>query len=107
MFCAMCHTHAFQCFGDKRFAFTRAHPAVGERQLHILKYCEIADQIETLEDETDFAIANPCTIRKGKIGDFVFFQGIAALRRSIDSSVVLPQPDGPAIETYSPTRMSR
>src|SRR6266487_1950428 len=43
MFCSMRHANSLQSFGDKRFAVTGAHAAIGQRQFNILKNAEIAD----------------------------------------------------------------
>src|SRR6266481_1454278 len=67
MFCSMRHAHSLQSFGDKHFAITGAHAAIRQRQFNILKNAEIADQIETLENETDLAVANARTLSERKI----------------------------------------
>ena len=36
----------------------RRHSPIGERQFHVLVHREIADQVERLENEADFAIAD-------------------------------------------------
>src|SRR6266478_5642964 len=79
MFRPMSHTHSLQSFRDKRFTVTGAHAGIGERQFDILKNAEIADQIETLENKSDFAIANARALSKRKISDFVTFQRIASI----------------------------
>src|SRR6516165_4456801 len=53
MFCSMRHSHALQRFSYERFAVTGTGTAIRERQFHVFKNCQIADQVETLEDETD------------------------------------------------------
>src|SRR6266566_3119140 len=73
MFCAMRHAHTLQSSGDRRFAFAGAHASISERQLDVLEHREIADQIKTLENETDFAIANPRPVCKRQIGNFISF----------------------------------
>ena len=85
-------------------------PAVGERQLDVLEHGQIADQVEALEDEADLAVADAralrtrsarrparplSAVRRRRVGE--------SSRPRIESSVDLPQPDGPAIETYSPS----
>src|ERR1700730_8201845 len=78
MFCPMRHAHALQSFGHKRFPVTRAHAAIGEWQFDILKNAEIADQIETLKNETDLAIADAGTLSEREIRDLITLQRIAA-----------------------------
>ena len=72
---AMAHADAFESFENETFAIARAHAAVGQRQFHVLKNGQIADEIEALEDEPDFAVANSCPIRKREIRHFGTFQG--------------------------------
>src|SRR4030095_10931740 len=86
MFCAMRHPHPFQRAGHKRFSFACAHSAVGERQLHVFKHRQIANQVETWENEPDLTSANARAIGKGKIGDFVAFSRINAIRGSIEKA---------------------
>src|SRR6266566_756843 len=43
MLCPMRHADALQSFGNKRFAVTRTHAAIGEWQFDIFKNAEIAD----------------------------------------------------------------
>ena len=97
----------------KCFAVAGARSAIRQRQFDVLENREVADQIETLEDETDFAIPDSRALRERKIRDFVTFQRVTAVGRSIQqtenrqAASILPQPDGPAMEIYSPSRMSR
>src|SRR4029450_522671 len=71
MFCTMPHADALKGFGHKGFALTARHSSIGERQFDVLKNGEVADQIKTLENKTDLAIANACAVGKRKIGNFV------------------------------------
>ena len=48
------------------FAVAGIHAAIGQRQLDVFIDREIADQIKTLKDETDFAIANARALRQAK-----------------------------------------
>src|SRR5438046_826484 len=73
MFRAMRHAHALQSSGDKRFAFACAHASISKRQLDVLEHCEIANQIKTLENKADLAIANARTVGKRKISNLVCF----------------------------------
>ena len=88
------------------------HAAIREGQLHVLRHREIPDQVEGLKDEPDLAVADARAIggRQGVNrfpGQFVPAAGWGSSRPRIESSVVLPQPDGPPIATYSPSRISR
>ena len=56
---AMRHADAFQRLHHPRLAIRRWHPLpIGQRQFDVLINRQIANQIETLEDETDLLIAN-------------------------------------------------
>src|SRR4051794_9318953 len=80
---AMCHAHAFQRFHHSRFALPRRHlGAIREWQLNVLVNREIADQIETLEDEPDLLVTNSRTVRQIKILDRVAVEKILASRRA-------------------------
>src|SRR4029078_2214320 len=64
MFGTMAHPDAFECLCHRALAIARAHPAISQRQLHIFINGEIANQIETLENETDLAVANTSPLRE-------------------------------------------
>src|SRR5436309_2402539 len=64
MFGPMAHPDAFERLCNCALAITRAHPALSQRQLHTFINGEIANQIETLENETDLAIANTGALRE-------------------------------------------
>ena len=93
---------------DARLPLRRLHAAVGERQLDVLEDREVANQVEALEDEPDLAVADARALRHvqvrhraGRSACSVPPVGVSS-RPRIDRSVDLPQPDGPAIDTYSP-----
>lgn len=44
-------------------------PTIGEWQLDVLIDGEVADQVETLEDESDFAVSNPGALGQRQVGD--------------------------------------
>src|SRR6266581_2775299 len=64
MFGPMAHPDPLQRLRNRALAIARAHPAIGQRQLHIFVNGEIADQIEALENETDLAITNTGALRE-------------------------------------------
>ena len=56
---AVRHADALQRFHHALLAFGRGHLLpIGQRQLDVLVHREIADQVETLEDEADLLVAN-------------------------------------------------
>jgi hypothetical protein len=54
----MSHTHALKRFRNALFSVAGAHTAIRQRQLNVFVNRQIADQIEALKNEADFAIAN-------------------------------------------------
>jgi hypothetical protein len=58
----MPHANALERIGHPLLALARIHAAIGQWQLDILVNREIADQIETLKDEANFAIPNARTL---------------------------------------------
>ena len=110
---AVRHADLLERLLDALLALVRGHAAVGQRQLDVLVDREVADQVEALEDEADLAVADARALgerqRLGRLavqGSTCRAVGESSRPRS-DSSVDLPQPDGPAIDTYSPCAISR
>src|SRR5207244_11642277 len=83
MFCAMRHADALERFDHIFYALAYAEGAVGQRQFNVLVNGQITDQVETLKDESDLAIANTRAIRKRKISDLVAFERVASVGRAI------------------------
>ena len=86
MFGAMPHADALERFVDESFAFARAHAAIGQRQLDVFVNGQVADEIEALENEADFAIANAGTFRKGEVRDLAALQRVAPVRRRVEQT---------------------
>ena len=111
---AVRHADPLQRFHHPLLAFRRRHLLpVGQWQLDVFVDGEIANQIETLEDEPDLLVANARALREVEVlhrsvysaGSFPPV-GVSS-RPMIESSVDLPQPEGPDMATYSPLRMAR
>ena len=67
---AMRHAHSFQRFHHARLAVGRRHPLpVGQRQLDVFVHRQIADQVETLKDESDLLVANARALGKIQVLD--------------------------------------
>ena len=75
---AMGHADAFQRFLHTRFAFAAAHAAVRQRQLHIFKHRQVADEIETLENKTHFAVADARALGVIEVGHGLVVERVAA-----------------------------
>jgi hypothetical protein len=107
VFRAVRHADLFQRFVDARLSFRAAQVAIRQGQFHVLVNVQIADQVEALKDEPDFAVADVRPLREREIRTGLplsqYCPSLAeSSRPRIESSVDLPQPDGPVIETYSP-----
>ena len=107
------HADALERLVDALAPLGLGHPHVGERQLDVLVDRQVADQVEALEDEPDLAVPRARALGDRQALDRPIVQPVLALRVGvssrprIDSSVDLPQPDGPAIATYSPKSIVR
>ena len=55
---AMRHAHALQRFLTRFLRSAAGMPPVGQRQFDVLVHGQIADQVETLEDEADLLVAD-------------------------------------------------
>ena len=64
VFCPVRHPHLLQGFVDPLLALDAGHPTVCQRQFDVLVYGEIADQVESLEDETDLPVADVGSLRR-------------------------------------------
>ena len=85
---------------------------VGQRQLDVFIYREIANQVETLEDESDLLIADARALGKVEVLDRLAIQRVAAIGRRIEQADDRKQRGlaaarGPDMATYSPLAMER
>src|SRR6185369_3682489 len=64
---AMRHADALECIRNALLSLARAHAAIRQRQFNVLVDREVADQVEALEDETNFAVSDPGALRKRKV----------------------------------------
>ena len=55
----MRHADALERFRDALLTLRGAHAAISQRQLNVLVNRQVADQVEALEDEADFAVSDP------------------------------------------------
>ncbi len=104
----MRHADLFERRHHPFLALGGSHAPIREGQLDVLVHVEIANQVEALEDEPDFAVANAGPLREREIRPPICRSAMyspsvgESSKPRIDSSVDLPQPDGPAMEMYSP-----
>ena len=83
---AMAHADALECFGHALLSFARIHAAIGQRQLDVFINGQVANQIETLKDETHFAIANARALRERKIFHSVTVEDVLAVGRRVEQA---------------------
>jgi hypothetical protein len=60
------------------------HAAIREWELDVFEDAEVADQVEALKDEPDFAIPDARTLGWRQIRDRAIVQQVGALRRRIE-----------------------
>src|SRR4030095_6477950 len=72
----MCHSDAFERFGGSLLSLSRTHSAISQWKLNIFIDCQVADQVEALEDESNFAIANAGAFRHRKVFNRVLVQHV-------------------------------
>ena len=81
---AVRHPHAFERFHHPFLALRRRHSLpVGKRQLDVFVHRQIANQVETLEDETNLLIADARALGKVQVFDRLVVQAIFPPGRSI------------------------
>ena len=78
---------AFERFHDALLAVRRGHSlAVGERQFDVFVDRQIADQVETLKDESDFLVADARALGEIEVLDRLSVQRVAARGRRIEQA---------------------
>src|SRR5579872_504093 len=83
---AVVHAYALKCVVHALFALGGGHPAIGERQFDVLINVQVADQVETLKNETDFAIANARPLADIEIGDRLVVENVFAFAWRIEQA---------------------
>src|SRR6185503_11003344 len=58
MLASVSHAHALESFSHSLLAFNGPQTTICQRKLDVLEDREVADQIEALKDEANFAISN-------------------------------------------------
>jgi len=64
----------------------RPNVAVGQRQFDVLEHGEVADQVEGLEDEADFLVADGGAFAGADVRHLASVQGVAPLGRRIEQA---------------------
>ena len=73
---------------DTLFAFRGLHPAIAQRDVDIVEQIQIRDQVETLENEADLAIAD---LRSVRIAQTAYVFAIGWARRRTNAFSVSPR----------------
>ncbi len=82
----MSHLDAFEGVLDFFLALGGGHAAIGERKFDVFVDGEIADEVEGLENEPDFAIANAGAVAELEAGDGLTVEGVVPFRRRIEKA---------------------
>ena len=83
---AVRHAHAFEGVLHLLLALGGARAAIGERQLNVFVNGEVADQIERLKNEADFAIADPRALADGQLLHIRAVELVETVARRIQQS---------------------
>src|SRR5882762_4820908 len=83
---AMGHADALERGRHALTPLSCAHAAIGQRQLDVLEHAQIADEIETLKDEPDFAVADLCALLGPEFFHGPSVEGVAASRGRIQQA---------------------
>jgi hypothetical protein len=82
---AVRHADPLQSFHHPRFAISRWHLlAVGQRQFNVFINRQVADQVETLKNETDLLIPYARPFREIEVLDRLSIQRVASGGRCIE-----------------------
>ncbi len=86
MLCPVRHTDPVQGAVYAFLALRRSHSSVGQRQIYILKNCEVADQVERLKDESNLVVVNSGSLAGPEICDWFTVELVHALCWSVEKS---------------------
>ena len=82
----MSHAYALERLLNFLLALGGAGAAISQRQFDVFIDCKVADQVKRLEDETDFAVADPRALTDGKLRHRLAIQPVIAIARRIQQS---------------------
>src|SRR5687767_3512343 len=80
----MRHADALECRRHTLPPLGRPHAAIRERQFDVLVDCQVANQVEALEDEADLTVADPGALRQRQRRDGITLQQIRAFARRVE-----------------------
>src|SRR2546423_11748099 len=76
---AMRHADALERLVDALATFGRPHPTISQRQLDVFEDAEVANQVEALKDEPDFAVAHASALPRLQVGDLTAVERVRAV----------------------------
>ena len=82
----MAHAHALERIHRALLPLGRPRPAIGQRKLNVFEDRQIADEVETLKDETDLAVAYARPVGRGQLGDRLAVQDVLAVGRRVQQA---------------------
>src|SRR3984957_5138093 len=84
---AVCHADTLQRFHHALLAFRASHPlTISKRQFNVLIHRQVANQVETLEDESDFLVANTRAFGEIQVLDRLPIQRVTTCSRGIEQA---------------------
>src|ERR1700681_1747304 len=82
----MRHSYSFERIFDALLPLRWRHASICERQLDVVKDTEIADQIEILENESDFAISRSRALAHRQVGDGASVEPVLPIRWRVEQA---------------------
>jgi len=83
---AMAHADTLERLHDARLSLCWPHPAVCERQFDVLIDRQVANEVETLKDEPNLAIADACALGRFQARDGLVVQRIGPVGWRIEQA---------------------
>ena len=83
---AVGQAHLLECGAHERTALAAGQAAVDKRQLNVFKGSQCRDEVESLEDEADLAVADAGQGRRPHVADRLAAQAVDAVGRDIQAA---------------------
>ena len=80
------HLDAFERAPDFFLAFGGGHSAIGKGEFHVLIDSEIADEVEGLKNEADFAVADTRSVAELQAGNRLAVEGVIPFRGRVEQA---------------------
>ena len=79
MLCTVCHGHTLDNLLHQFAAFLLGHTHIEQRQFHVLRHIEFVDEVEALEHEAQFALAQVGTVVLAHLAHVLAVQYVGTL----------------------------